>query len=95
MIRRTMACAWLFFVEMLGCSEWKVFSQIRIRDHDELPAVLTRSQVARLLGSIRLRRYRTPVKLIYCVGLRLSDEPKNANFLVPQPVLRTTFCSHI
>jgi site-specific recombinase XerD len=58
---------------MLGCSEWKVFSQIRTRDHDELPAVLTRSQVRRLLGSIRLRRYRTPVKLIYCAGLRLSE----------------------
>jgi len=72
-IRQTVACARLFFVEMLGFSEWKVFSQIRTRDHDELPAVLTRSQVTRLLGSIRLRRYRTPVKLIYCAGLRLSE----------------------
>jgi len=72
-IRQTVACVRLFFVEMLGCSEWKVFSQIRTRDHDELPAVLTRSQVTRLLSSIRLRRYRTPVKLIYCAGLRLSE----------------------
>ncbi len=58
---------------MLGRGEWKVFSQVRTRDHDELPAVLTREQVARLLGAIRLRRYRTPVKLIYCAGLRLSE----------------------
>lgn len=72
-IRQTIACAWLFYLEMLGLAEWKVFSQVRARDHDELPAVLTREQVARLLGSIRLRRYRTPVKLIYCAGLRLSE----------------------
>jgi integrase/recombinase XerD len=72
-IRQTVACARLFFIEMLGLPEWRVFSQIRTRDHDELPAVLTREQVTRLLGSIRLRRYRIPVKLIYCAGLRLSE----------------------
>ena len=72
-IRQTAACARLFFVEMLGCAQRKLFSQLRIRDLDELPAVLTREQVARLLGAIRLRRYRTPVKLIYCAGLRLSE----------------------
>lgn len=72
-IRQTLACARLFFIEMLGHNEWKVFSQVRTRDHDELPAVLTREQVTRLLRAIRLRRYRTPVKLIYCAGLRLSE----------------------
>lgn len=72
-IRQTMACARLFFVEMLGRAQWKVFSQVRTRDHDDLPAVLTREQVARLLNGIRLRRYRIPVKLIYCAGLRLSE----------------------
>lgn len=72
-IRQTLACARLFYVELLGNPEWKVFSQVRTRDHDELPAVLTREQVALLLGAIRLRRYRTPIKLIYCAGLRLSE----------------------
>jgi site-specific recombinase XerD len=72
-IRQTVACAKIFFIEMLGIPEWKVFSQIRTKDHDELPAVLTRQQVVLLLSSIRLRRYRTPVKLIYCAGLRLSE----------------------
>jgi site-specific recombinase XerD len=72
-VRQAAACARLFFVELLGHEDWKVFSQIRTRDHDELPAVLTRDQVARLLGAIRLRRYRIPVKLIYCAGLRLSE----------------------
>jgi site-specific recombinase XerD len=72
-IRQTVACARLFFTEMLGHAEWKVFSQIRTRDHEELPIVLTRNQVHRLLSAIRLRRYRIPVKLIYCAGLRLSE----------------------
>ncbi|MFZ4779019.1 MAG: tyrosine-type recombinase/integrase [Terrimicrobiaceae bacterium] len=72
-IRQTVACARLFFIEMLGGPEWKVFPQIRTRDHAALPAVLTREQVTLLLRSIRLRRYRIPVKLIYCAGLRLSE----------------------
>ena len=72
-IRQSVACARLFYIEMLGLGEWRVFSQIRTRDHDELPAVLTREQVMRLLRSIRLRRYRIPIKLIYCAGLRLSE----------------------
>lgn len=72
-IRQTVACARLFFIEMLGFGEWRVFSQIRIKDHDELPVVLMHEQVGRLIGAIRLRRYRTPIKLIYCAGLRLSE----------------------
>jgi integrase/recombinase XerD len=72
-IRQTAASAKIFFVEMLGHKDWTVFSQIRTRDHDELPAVLTRAEVRALLCHIRLRRYRTPIKLIYCCGLRLSE----------------------
>ena len=72
-IRQAAASARLFFVEMLGHARWEIFSQIRTRDHEELPAVLTREEVKRLLRHIRLRRYRTPVKLIYCCGLRLSE----------------------
>jgi site-specific recombinase XerD len=72
-IRQSAAAARLFFIEMLGHEEWKVFSQIRTKDHETLPAVLTRSEVIRLLKHIRLRRYRIPIKLIYCCGLRLSE----------------------
>ena len=72
-IRQTMACAKIFFVEMLGHHDWTVFSQVKTKDHDELPDVLTRGDVHRLLDRIRLRRYRIPVKLIYCCGLRLSE----------------------
>lgn len=72
-IRQTAASAKVFFVEMLEHEDWKVFSQIKTKDHDELPEVISRDEVYALLSHIRLRRYRTPLKLIYCCGLRLSE----------------------
>ena len=72
-LRQALACAKGFFVEMLGREEWKVFGQVRAKDHDSLPVVLTRQQVRDLLAHVRLRRYRIPLKLIYCCGLRLSE----------------------
>jgi site-specific recombinase XerD len=72
-IRQTAASAKIFFIEMLGHKKWKVFSQIKTKDHNELPAVLSCEEVRKLLVHIRLRRYRIPLKLIYCCGLRLSE----------------------
>ena len=72
-IRQALAAARMFFVDLLARPDWTLFSQIRTRDHDHLPAVLTRRQVHALLRHIRLRRYRTPLKLIYCCGLRLHE----------------------
>lgn len=72
-IRQARAAAKMFFVDVLEHADWTLFSQIRTKDHDTLPEVLTRQQVRDLLEHIRLRRYRTPLKLIYCCGLRLSE----------------------
>jgi site-specific recombinase XerD len=72
-IRQALAAARQFFVDLLGHADWTVFSQIRTKDHYVLPSVLTRQQVHDLLAHIRLRRYRTPIKLIYACGLRLSE----------------------
>lgn len=72
-IRQAAAAAKLFFVGMLEHEEWRIFSQIRTKDEDHLPAVLTRGETIRLLRHIGLRRYRIPVKLIYCCGLRVSE----------------------
>jgi integrase/recombinase XerD len=72
-IRQAAAAAKLFFIEFMEHEEWKVFSQIRTKDEESLPAVLTREELIRLLRHIRLRRYRIPVKLIYCCGLRVSE----------------------
>jgi hypothetical protein len=43
-IRQTAAAARLFFVDLLERAEWKIFSQIRAKDHHGLPAVLTREE---------------------------------------------------
>lgn len=72
-IRLAAAASKLFFVGMLEHEEWRIFSQIRTKDEDSLPAVLTREETIRLLRHIGLRRYRIPVKLIYCCGLRVSE----------------------
>jgi site-specific recombinase XerD len=72
-IRQAAASAKLFFLEMMEHENWKVFSQIRTKDDASLPAVLTRHEVVQLLHGIRLRRYRIPIKLIYCCGLRISE----------------------
>ena len=72
-IRQAVAAARFCFEQVLGHADWTLLSQIRTKDHDTLPPVLTREQVGLLLGHIRLRRYRTPLKLIYCCGLRLSE----------------------
>jgi integrase/recombinase XerD len=72
-IRQSIASARMFFEELLKRKNWEVFTQVRARDYDSLPSVLSRQQVCALLNHIRLRRYRTPLKLIYCCGLRLGE----------------------
>lgn len=72
-LRSSAAALRLFYESMLERENWDIFNQLNIRDHDELPAVLTREQVIALLRHIRLRRYRIPAKLIYVCGLRLSE----------------------
>lgn len=44
-IRQAAAAAKLFFIELMEHEEWRIFSQIRTRDEDSLPAVLTREEV--------------------------------------------------
>lgn len=72
-IRLAKAACCQFFIDLLGHTDWTVLRQVRTKDHDTLPAVLTLQQVHDLIDRIRLRRYRTPLKLIYVCGLRLSE----------------------
>ena len=65
-IRQSVATAKIFFIEMLGKKDWTVFSQIRTKDHDQLPELLSREQVRLLLSHIQMLRYRTPVKYYEC-----------------------------
>jgi site-specific recombinase XerD len=63
-----------FYSEHLGTGrEWKLWQEIRVRRGQTLPVVLTRQEVARLLASVRMDRYRTLLRLIYHTGLRIRE----------------------
>jgi integrase/recombinase XerD len=63
-----------FYSEHLGTGrEWKLWQEIRVRRGQTLPVVLTREEVARLLASLRMDRYRTLLRLIYHTGLRIRE----------------------
>ena len=52
---------------------WTVFQEVRIAPPQTLPLVLSRQQVAALLGAVREPRYRTALSLIYGAGLRVGE----------------------
>ena len=53
--------------------EWKLFDLVRSPDHQTLPQVLTRAEVARLFAVIRAERFRVVLRLIYACGLRVGE----------------------
>lgn len=62
-----------FFRDCRQRTDWTVFEQLAIRRVEPLPVVLTRAQVAVVLGVIREPRFRTCLRLIYHCGLRVSE----------------------
>ena len=62
-----------FFLEQLRVEGWTVFEQLRIAEPQVLPQVLSRQEVARLLGAVREPRFRTCLRLIYHCGLRVGE----------------------
>lgn len=63
--------------------EWDIWKKIKIQRDEPLPHVLTREEVARLLGTFRDGRYRAYCTVVYQCGLRLSEalriKPKHIN----------------
>jgi integrase len=53
--------------------DWDIWKKIKIRREEPLPHVLTREEVARLLGTFRDGRYRAYFTLVYQCGLRMSE----------------------
>jgi site-specific recombinase XerD len=53
--------------------EWTVFEDLRIAPPQTLPLVLTREQVAAVLGAVREPRLRSVLALIYHTGLRVGE----------------------
>jgi len=63
-----------FFRQSLGLGkDWTVFEELRIARPEPLPVVLSRQEVARLLGSLREARFRVCLRLIYHCGLRVGE----------------------
>ena len=52
---------------------WRLFSLVRAREPQRLPQVLSREEVARVLGVVRESRFRTILELIYACGLRVGE----------------------
>lgn len=67
------ACALrAFYRDHLG-RDWKSWGKIKIRREEQLPNVLSREEVARFLGAVRVGRFRAMFTLMYHCGLRLGE----------------------
>jgi len=53
--------------------DWNIWQKIKIKRVEPLPHVLTRGEVALLLGTFREGRYRAYFTLVYQCGLRMSE----------------------
>lgn len=72
-MRQARAALSCFFIDMLGVQGWRVFELVKTKHSQQLPAVLSREEVARILSEVRELRFRAPLTLIYLCGLRLSE----------------------
>ena len=62
----------MFYRDFLGL-DWKLWREFTIRRDAPLPVVLTRSEVRRVLASVRENRFKAVLALIYHCGLRLGE----------------------
>lgn len=71
-IRQGIAACRMFYCGMQG-KKWKLWDVVRVRDKKRLPVILEIEEVARVFRKVGLMRHRTPLRLIYCCGLRLDE----------------------
>jgi integrase len=62
-----------FFVDCHQRTGWTVFSEVRIAEPLILPVVLSRQEVAAVLGAVREPRIGACLELIYHCGLRVGE----------------------
>ncbi len=62
-----------FFVDCHRVAGWTVFSEVRIAEPLILPVVLSRQEVAAVLGAVREPRIGVCLELIYHCGLRVGE----------------------
>jgi site-specific recombinase XerD len=73
---RIAAAALRMFYNAMLQRGWRLFDLVRSPDRQKLPLVLTREQVAKLLGVLTQPRFRVLLTLIYACGLRLGEALK-------------------
>ena len=73
-IALTLASLRTFYCDHLQTGTgWKLWKELKVRRAQPLPTVLSREEVAQLLGSIQSDRIRTVLRLIYHTGLRIRE----------------------
>ena len=66
-------CGIKFFYERTLGHEWKLLGLVRPAREKKLPVILSRDEVGRILGRVRLPVYRACLTTIYVCGLRLME----------------------
>jgi site-specific recombinase XerD len=66
-------CGIKFLYEQTLQRQWPTLTLVRPRRKRKLPVVLSRQEVHRLLGCVRLPHYRVCLSTIYSCGLRLQE----------------------
>ncbi len=66
-------CGIKFFYEVTLQRQWQCFNLIRPARSQKLPIVLSREEVAQILGGIRKLAYRACLTTLYSCGLRLNE----------------------
>ena len=72
-VRQARAALRLFYEMVVRVEKWTVFDEVRTKDLRPLPKVLSRGEVAAVLGAVRVHRFRAVLRLIYACGLRLGE----------------------
>ena len=72
-IRQARAALRLFYERIVKVDGWTVFDEVRTKDTRPLPKVLTRGEVAAVLGALKVLRFIVVLRLIYACGLRLGE----------------------
>lgn len=70
--RQSVACLSLFYSDMLG-KRWRLWDIVTCRDKKRYPVVLAIEEVRSILHSVALLRHLTPLRLMYCCGLRVDE----------------------
>jgi integrase/recombinase XerD len=72
-IRQARAAIRLFYEKVVKVEGWTVFDEVRTKDTRPLPMVLSRADVAAVLGRLKVQRFLVVLRLIYACGLRLGE----------------------